>query len=56
MPAPQGPGVVVHARRQGHAISFADAAIASIAACHDFTVVTPDEAPFRAAGLPALNP
>jgi hypothetical protein len=48
--------VVIRARRHGHPIAVADAQIAAIAASRQFTVATRDEAPFRAAGVPVINP
>ena len=50
------PEIVIRARRQGHPIAVADAQIAAIAASHQFTVATRDEAPFRAVGVPIINP
>jgi hypothetical protein len=48
--------LVVQARRRSHPISVADAQIAAIAASRQFTVATRDEAPFKAAGVPVINP
>ncbi len=48
--------IVTRARRHGHPIAVADAQIAAIAASHQFTVATRDEAPFQAAGVPVINP
>ena len=48
--------VVVRARRHGHPISVADAQIAAIAAVRQFSVASRDEAPFKAAGVPVINP
>jgi hypothetical protein len=48
--------VVVHARRQGHAISVADGQIAGIAASRGFPIASRDTAPFEAAGLAVINP
>lgn len=48
--------VVVRARRRGYAIGLADAQIAAIAVSREFSVVTRDEGPFRAAGVPVINP
>jgi len=48
--------IVANARRRGHAMAVADAQIAAIAAFHKFSVATRDEAPFRAAGVPVINP
>ena len=41
---------------RGYSISVADCQIAAIAAVHGFTVATRDTAPFRAAGVPIINP
>jgi hypothetical protein len=41
---------------RGYSISVADCQIAAIAAVHGFTVATRDTAPFRAAGVPIVNP
>jgi hypothetical protein len=48
--------IVKHARGRGHPIAAADAQIAAIAASRRFSVATRDEAPFRAAGVPVINP
>ena len=40
----------------GYNILFADCQIAAIAALRKFAVATRDEAPFRAAGVPVINP
>jgi predicted nucleic acid-binding protein len=48
--------VVSRARAAGTIISVADGQIAAIAAVHGFTVATRDTAPFRAAGLPVIDP
>ena len=48
--------IVAQARRRGHPISVADAQIAAIATSRQFAVATRDEAPFRAAGVPVINP
>jgi len=48
--------IVTRARRHGHLIAVADAQIAAIAASHQFSVATRDEAPFQAAGVPIINP
>ena len=50
------PRIVLRARHQGHPIAVGDAQIAAIAALRQFSVATRDEAPFRAAGLPVINP
>ena len=47
---------VTRARRHGHPIAVADAQIAATAASRHFGVATRDEAPFRAAGVPVINP
>jgi hypothetical protein len=44
------------AAAKGYTISVADCQIAAIAAVHGFTVATRDTAPFRAAGVPVINP
>jgi hypothetical protein len=44
------------ASARGYSISVADCQIAAIAAVHGFTVATRDTAPFRAAGVPVINP
>jgi hypothetical protein len=41
---------------RGNSISVADCQIAAIAAVHGFTVAMRDTAPFRAAGVPTVNP
>jgi len=48
--------IVTRARRNGHPIAVADAQIAAIATSREFAVATRDEAPFRAAGVPVVNP
>lgn len=48
--------IVLRARRHGHPIAIADGQIAAIAASRRFSVATRDEAPFRAAGVPVINP
>ena len=48
--------LVASARDRGHVISVADAQIAAISAVHGFTVATRDTAPFKAAGVPIINP
>jgi toxin FitB len=48
--------LVIRARQQGHPIGVADAQIAAIAASRQFAVATRDETPFRAAGVPVINP
>ena len=48
--------LVSRARARGRLISVADGQIAAIAATHGFTVATRDTAPFRAAGVPVINP
>jgi len=50
------PQVVTQAHRHGHSIAVADAQIAAIASSRQFSVATRDEAPFRAAGIPVINP
>lgn len=49
-------GIVGRARAAGRAISVADGQIASIAAVHGFAVATRDGAPFKAAGVPVIDP
>jgi len=44
------------AAAKGYSISPIDCQIAAIAAVHGFTVATRDTAPFRAAGIPVINP
>jgi len=48
--------IVMRARRRGHPIAVADAQIAAIAASREFAVATRDVVPFRAAGIPTINP
>jgi len=48
--------IVSRARAGGFAIHVADGQIAAIAAIHDFTVATRDTAPFKAAGVPVVDP
>lgn len=48
--------IVSRARAEGQSISFADGQIAAIAAAHGLTVATRDTAPFKAAGVPVVNP
>jgi hypothetical protein len=48
--------IVIRARRHGHPIAVADAQIAAIGESRRFSVATRDEAPFRAAGIPVINP
>ena len=50
------PKIVVRARRRGHPIAEADAQIAAVAASRQFAIATRDEGPFRAAGVPVINP
>lgn len=47
--------IVVHAQKQGHMLSIADAQIASIAQSLDFRIATRDEA-FEHAGGTVINP
>ena len=49
-------GLVARARRHGHPIAVADAQIAAIAASRQFVVATRDFAPFKAAGVPFIDP
>lgn len=48
----------LHARTQaaGHTMSFADGAIAAIAATHGFTIATRNTRDFRETGVRVLNP
>jgi len=48
--------LVSRAAANGYAIPVADCQIAAIAAVHGFAVATRDVAPFRAAGVPVINP
>jgi len=48
--------VVGRARAAGTITSVADGQLAAIAAVHGLTVATRDTAPFRAAGLPVIDP
>ena len=48
--------LVSRATAKGQSISVADGQIAAIAAVHGFTVATRDTKPFRAAGIPVINP
>ncbi len=44
------------AAAKGYSISPADCQIAAIAAVHGFAVATRETAPFKAAGVPVINP
>ena len=44
------------ASARGYSISVGDCQIAAIAAVHGFAVATRDTAPFRAAGVPIIDP
>lgn len=44
------------ASAHGYSISVADCQIAALATVHGFKVATRDFAPFRAAGVPVINP
>jgi predicted nucleic acid-binding protein len=44
------------AAAKGYSISVGDCQIAAIAATHGFAVATRDTAPFKAAGVPVINP
>jgi predicted nucleic acid-binding protein len=44
------------AAAKGYSISVGDCQIAAIAATHGFAVATRDTAPFKAAGVPIINP
>jgi predicted nucleic acid-binding protein len=44
------------AAAKGYSISSPECQIAAIAAVHGFSVATRDTAPFRAAGVPVINP
>jgi toxin FitB len=48
--------LVARARAAGRQIAVADGQIAAIAAVHGFAVATRDVEPFRAAGVPVINP
>jgi hypothetical protein len=48
--------VIGRAREAGQVISVADGQIAAIATVHGFTVAARDTAPFKAAGVPVINP
>lgn len=48
--------VVARAQAVGYSISVADAQIAAIAQVTGFTVATRDTDPFKAAGIPIVNP
>jgi len=48
--------LVSRAMARGLSISVADGQIAAIAAVHGFAVATRDAKPFRAAGIPVINP
>jgi toxin FitB len=48
--------LMARAKSAGQAISHADAYIAATATAHSLTVATRDVAPFKAAGVPVLNP
>ena len=55
--APRAYGVIrARAKRAGKAIAAADGYIAAIAAAHGFSVATRDTEPFRAAGVPVIDP
>ena len=48
--------LVAKARARGHSISVADGQIAAIAQRHGFTVASRDTKPFKAVGVPCVNP
>jgi len=48
--------LVSAARSRGYAVSMADGQIGAIAHVYGFTIVTRDAVPFRALGLPLINP
>jgi hypothetical protein len=48
--------IVTRACRRRYPIAAADAQIAAIVESRHFSVATRDEAPFRAAGVPVINP
>jgi predicted nucleic acid-binding protein len=48
--------LISRAIAKGYVIGVADGQIAAIAAVHGFTIATRDTAPFRAAGVPIINP
>jgi toxin FitB len=45
-----------HAKGQGRSLGMADSYIAGIATARGFTVATRDVTPFKAAGVPVINP
>jgi toxin FitB len=48
--------LMARARQKGRPIGKADGYIAATAACHGLTVATRDMSPFKAAGVPVINP
>jgi toxin FitB len=48
--------IVAGARAKGHVISVGDGQIAAIAEAHGFAIATRDVVPFRAVGVPVINP
>ena len=48
--------IIGRAQARGFAIGVADGQIAAIAATHGFVVATRDAAPFKAAGVPVIDP
>jgi predicted nucleic acid-binding protein len=48
--------LIAKSRAKGVAIAAADGYIAAVAAANNFTVATRDTDPFRAAGIPVINP
>ena len=48
--------LIGRARKAGRVISVADGQIAAIAAAHGYIVATRDAEPFKAVGVPVLNP
>ena len=48
--------LIGRARKAGRVISVADGQIAAIAAAHGYMVATRDAEPFKAAGVPVINP
>lgn len=54
--AKQHATLAVQARAKGKTLPMADGYIAAIAASHGFAVASRDTGPFRAAGVPFINP
>jgi toxin FitB len=47
---------VARARASGKGMSIIDAQIAAVASCHRYAVATRDAPPFKAAGVPVVDP